>query len=135
MKKIMCIISVLMLSGSLYAGSAMAENAVSGDINGDGVSDSTDLNLVSDYVLGKIKFSENQYYSADMNGDGRVDSFDIVTIAKICLWQRVGFLTAGILLNLKTVSVITTSLRAEETMLTAQQEWDWALNMKLSEII
>ncbi|MDE6849256.1 MAG: D-alanyl-D-alanine carboxypeptidase family protein [Ruminococcus sp.] len=82
MKKIMCIISVLMLSGSLYAGSAMAENAVAGDINSDGVYDTTDLNLVSDYILGKIQFSENQYYRADINGDGRVDSFDLVGMRK-----------------------------------------------------
>lgn len=82
MKKIISVISVLMLSGSLYAGSAMAENAVAGDVNGDGVCDSADLNLVSDYVLGKIQFSGNQCYSADMNGDSRVDSFDLVVMRR-----------------------------------------------------
>ncbi|MBO5103762.1 MAG: D-alanyl-D-alanine carboxypeptidase family protein [Ruminococcus sp.] len=82
MRKIISVISVLMLSGSLYAGSAMAENAVAGDVNGDGICGVADLNLVNDYVLGKIQFSENQCYSADMNGDSRVDSFDLVVMRR-----------------------------------------------------
>ena len=82
MIKIISVISVLMLSGSLYAGSAMAENAVAGDVNGDGICGVADLNLVNDYVLGKIQFSENQCYSADMNGDSRVDSFDLVVMRR-----------------------------------------------------
>ena len=82
MKKIISIISVLMLSGSLYAGSAMAENSVAGDVNSDGVCDIADLYLVGDYVLGKIQFSENQYYSADINSDSLVDSFDLVIMRK-----------------------------------------------------
>ncbi|MDE6781419.1 MAG: D-alanyl-D-alanine carboxypeptidase family protein [Ruminococcus sp.] len=74
MNKFLSFICALALSGNLLT--------VSGDVNGDSVVDSTDLQLTNDYILGKEKFSESQYRNADINSDGLVDSFDLVMMRK-----------------------------------------------------
>ena len=74
MSKFLSFICVLAISGNLLT--------ASGDINGDGVTDGSDLQLTNDFILGRKELSENQYADADLNGDGIVDSFDLVLMRK-----------------------------------------------------
>lgn len=53
-----------------------------GDINEDGIVDSTDYALVKRYILG-ISLSSNYDYSiADMNSDGKINSIDVVLMKR-----------------------------------------------------
>lgn len=47
-----------------------------GDVNGDGVVDSTDARIALQAAVGKVTLTEKQAAAADMNGDGVVDSTD-----------------------------------------------------------
>lgn len=74
MNKFLSFVCALALSGNLLT--------VSGDVDGNGVADSTDLQLINSCILGRENFSESQYRSADLNGDGLVDSFDLVMMRR-----------------------------------------------------
>jgi len=65
----------------------MAEgDAAAGDVNGDGVIDSTDARLVLQYAVGKIDAAALNTAAADVNGDNKVDSTD----ARLILQHAVG---------------------------------------------
>ncbi len=49
---------------------------VGGDINGDGVADKKDVQLILDYVTGKSDLTSEQIKVADINGDGVADVAD-----------------------------------------------------------
>ena len=55
---------------------------LTGDINADEEFSIADMVLLQEYLLGKIKFNENEYYAGDMNEDGLTDVFDMVFIRK-----------------------------------------------------
>ncbi len=52
------------------------EDVIYGDLNGDGVVDSTDAALLYRAVNGKKELTGEQFTAADVNGDGTVDSTD-----------------------------------------------------------
>lgn len=52
-----------------------------GDINGDGVADKKDIDLVLGHIKGTKKLSGNKVKMADVNGDGKVNVSDITVIA------------------------------------------------------
>ncbi|MCX7000606.1 MAG: dockerin type I domain-containing protein, partial [Candidatus Sumerlaeota bacterium] len=54
--------------------------SVLGDVNGDGVVDSADVDLVKNHILGKAPLTSQQLLPADANSDGKIDISDIVTM-------------------------------------------------------
>lgn len=54
-----------------------------GDVNMDGVINTTDQQMISQYILGKITFSDVQKYLADVDGDGRIMLSDASHVGKI----------------------------------------------------
>lgn len=46
---------------------------------------SSDISMLSSYILGKTNLSSLQFYLADMNDDGSVDSFDLVLLRQAAL--------------------------------------------------
>jgi len=54
-----------------------------GDVNGDGVVDVTDANIIINIILGKV--AAETYSGADVNGDGTVDVSDINAVLNIIL--------------------------------------------------
>jgi hypothetical protein len=61
-----------------------------GDVNGDGVVDSTDARLVLQYALKKID-KLGVFNVADVNGDGRVDTTDADLILKYAVGKITTF--------------------------------------------
>ena len=53
---------------------------IPGDVSGDGVVDSIDIDLVKKHILGKVSLTSQQLLTADANGDGKIDVSDIVTM-------------------------------------------------------
>lgn len=53
-----------------------------GDINGDGITDEKDLELIRDAAVGKNDFTDEQRNIADVNGDGVIDSKDTYLIRR-----------------------------------------------------
>ena len=51
-----------------------------GDVNGDGNIDKNDLQMIQDYMMGKIPLTVQQYKAADLDGDGQVTSADYVRL-------------------------------------------------------
>lgn len=51
-----------------------------GDVNGDGNIDKNDLQMIQDYIMGKISLTAQQYKAADLNGDGQVNSADYIRL-------------------------------------------------------
>lgn len=51
-----------------------------GDVNGDGNIDKNDLQMLHDYMMGKISLTVQQYKAADIDGDGQVTSADYVRL-------------------------------------------------------
>jgi hypothetical protein len=51
-----------------------------GDVNGDGVVDSADVDLVKNHILGKAPLTSQQLLPADANSDGKIDVSDIVAM-------------------------------------------------------
>lgn len=47
-----------------------------GDVNGDGVVDAKDLQLIQDYIMGYITLNNKEFKAADINKDGKVTSTD-----------------------------------------------------------
>lgn len=58
----------------------IGDSVMYGDINGDGIIDSTDAALVYRYAKGKYNLTETQFTAADVNGNGAVDSTDAALI-------------------------------------------------------
>ena len=55
---------------------------VVGDLNEDGSINQTDLDLLSEYVLGNTALTENQVKAADVNRDGYIDTGDTLKLSK-----------------------------------------------------
>ncbi|WP_040196336.1 NPCBM/NEW2 domain-containing protein [Candidatus Soleaferrea massiliensis] len=51
---------------------------VPGDVNGNGVLDTSDLELIQKYISGKIAFTPEQMLLADYNGDGKINVIDLL---------------------------------------------------------
>lgn len=77
-KPILRFFSVLLL---LVLGAGMA-SAARGDINGDGIVDVTDVNMVIDMVLGKADLN---YDTADLDGNSVIDVTDVSILIDIVL--------------------------------------------------
>ena len=56
-----------------------------GDLDGDGVIDSTDYMMVKRYVLGNFKLPEELQKLADIDGNGEVDLYDYMMIKRIAM--------------------------------------------------
>ena len=56
-----------------------------GDINYDGIVDEQDMNLLSDYILGKVILDADMLEAADINGDGAADVKDLSIIVAYIL--------------------------------------------------
>ncbi len=56
-----------------------------GDVNEDGVVDSTDHDIVKAYLDGTGTLTDKQYKIADCNGDGNIDSADLLKIQRYVL--------------------------------------------------
>lgn len=56
-----------------------------GDINGDGKVNNEDLDLIQDYLLGKIALNSKQFAAADVNKDGIINTSDMLQIQKYIL--------------------------------------------------
>ena len=70
---------------SIVSRSAGFEDYESGDIDGTGVTDLTDLSYLSLYLLGEREFTADQMLAADVTGDGEVDIRDLATLKQyIC---------------------------------------------------
>ncbi|WP_297958470.1 leucine-rich repeat protein [uncultured Ruminococcus sp.] len=59
------------------------EHLVTGDINGDNRLNIGDYVLLSRYLRGRTKLTEEQAAFADINGDGEIDIFDMVALRKM----------------------------------------------------
>ena len=53
-----------------------------GDVNGDGVVDSFDYQMIADYVTGKIALTPDQLTRADVTGDGNVTMADALWVQR-----------------------------------------------------
>lgn len=51
-----------------------------GDVNNDGNINKDDLQMIQDYMMGKIPLTVQQYKAADIDGDGQVTSADYVRL-------------------------------------------------------
>lgn len=51
-----------------------------GDVNNDGNINKDDLQMIQDYIMGKVSLTVQQYKAADLNGDGQVNSADYVRL-------------------------------------------------------
>lgn len=58
------------------------ETVLPGDVNGDGALTSSDLVLLSRYMLGTVALTDEQIAAADVNGDGLITAADTVLLAK-----------------------------------------------------
>lgn len=56
---------------------------ITGDVNGDGLVNAQDVNLVKRYVTGSASVTEYILKAADMNGDGKVNAFDSNIISRV----------------------------------------------------
>ena len=72
---------------ALPAGKASAAyiDTVTGDLNGDGLVDVSDMVVMTNYIHGKSEFTQEQYESADVNFDNSVDSLDLAGMRYIVL--------------------------------------------------
>jgi len=52
------------------------QNIVYGDLNGDGLVNSSDYSLLKRYILKQIDLTEDKLKAADLNRNGSVDSVD-----------------------------------------------------------
>lgn len=51
-----------------------------GDVNNDGNIDKNDLQMIQDYIMGKISLTAQQYKAADLDSDGQVTSADYIRL-------------------------------------------------------
>ena len=56
-----------------------------GDVNGDGVLDISDIIVLISYVLGLKEFNDEEFFQADINQDGIIDVSDIIIIINTIL--------------------------------------------------
>ena len=61
---------------------------VTGDVNGDGLCDITDMVQLRAYLLGKRELSSLSAQAADLNGDSSVDITDMVQLRAFLLGKR-----------------------------------------------
>ena len=62
---------------------SIKNSIVYGDINGDGLVNSTDAAIIYRYANGKISFTEAQIAAADVNGDSVVNSSDAALVYRM----------------------------------------------------
>ena len=79
-KLLSMVLSAAMAATSIFPATVYA--AVSGDINGDGVLTSADLDILQGYILGKHDLTEEQAKLADLNADQSVDIYDVTALRK-----------------------------------------------------
>ena len=78
-------------AGRLYVGSLFSEDTppvLLGDVNGDGVVDTSDALMCLRAAMGLITLEGSSLMAADVNGDGAVDSFDALTILRTVMGVR-----------------------------------------------
>lgn len=59
-----------------------------GDVNGDGVINKDDADMVLDYCLSVVNLTDEQFYRADLNNDGQVTSLDAQLIMELPNYQK-----------------------------------------------
>lgn len=62
-----------------------------GDVNNDGVINSSDYVLIKNYVEGKTTFNDKQKKAADVNKDGVINSDDVALVQKFIMGQITSF--------------------------------------------
>ena len=62
---------------------SIKNSIVYGDMNGDGLINSTDAAIIYRYANGKISFTEAQIAAADVNGDSVVNSSDAALVYRM----------------------------------------------------
>lgn len=87
--KYVLIISAVLLFAVFVvnAQSDMPMPFVYGDLNSDGVCDSTDYSILKQFLLGNIEKPENLYFdkSADLNSDNKINSIDCSLLKRVIL--------------------------------------------------
>lgn len=61
------------------------DNSIIGDINIDGLVNGADAVLLQNYLLARVKFTEDQFYAGDINQDGALDVFDMVFLRQLLI--------------------------------------------------
>jgi len=61
------------------------QNIVYGDLNGDGLVNSSDYSLLKRYILKQIDLTEDKLKAADLNRNGSVDSVDYSILKRFLL--------------------------------------------------
>lgn len=67
----------ILLCGAVPAEAASSTNIKFGDVNGDGIIDLEDIELVNSYRLGNVTLEPWQIEAGDVNQDGVVDLSDL----------------------------------------------------------
>ena len=58
------------------------ELSVNGDLTGEGNSNSRDVNLLLDYLIGAAYFNGVYTVAADLSNDGRIDAVDVALMKR-----------------------------------------------------
>lgn len=74
-----------LVSSQFTVGTPQQTTAGDGDLNGDGRISIADAVVLQGYLLGDVKLTAEQIWSADLTGDGRADAFDMVAMRKILI--------------------------------------------------
>lgn len=59
-----------------------------GDINNDGIVNSSDMDILKKAIFGIGSLTENEFLSADLNVDGKLNTFDLAKISKLVKEKR-----------------------------------------------
>ncbi|MDQ2086613.1 C39 family peptidase [Herbivorax sp. ANBcel31] len=53
-----------------------------GDVNGDGLVTKSDIELIAEYIVGQVDFTDNQKTAANVNDDDTISTFDLITLSR-----------------------------------------------------
>lgn len=94
-----------------------------GDVNGDGIVNSYDANLVTEYIMGEISFTEKQFKAADMNKDGEITPSDYVILCnKIADMYQKGDVNTDGIVDSKDLELVQKHLTEELELNQAQKK-------------
>ena len=97
---VVLLLGIMLVSGFAYGDtdltSTSSPNAMpilKGDVNGDGVIDSADLQLIAQHIVNTTTLSGDDFLAADVNASGTVDSADLQLVAQYLVGTIVEFPT------------------------------------------